>query len=361
MLGRAGEVCMERLFGVRVNDRDLKGLSKVADLIYFDGPLLSLFTDKFGNSYLFYWVDSDNISNRWLVFRVTERQIAEYMNRQIPLTELVNNPCGGYHYSVDITERPDQNLELENVTIVSPNDLPLNYKPRANSFYASEPIYYQDGRNFFKIPIEGKWSLDDLSYFPNVFSQAYAFIYSISNHFWGELRPGQFDGEKVERAFKAFPWRGGYSAVNFYSSLESSIPKNRRPEVARLQFASPGVIGLSLYTPVAQQLTTHVKAFFLNYDDVTSLYKEIYKYLSDKKLLRDADSKVFSGEPGISETLIQFTKEMAALLGIDEERLNRINGLTEENPLATLKIILSFYRRVKELATFERRGQAKYI
>ncbi|EDN65617.1 hypothetical protein BGP_0795 [Beggiatoa sp. PS] len=56
-------------------------LRDIVDLIYFDGPLLTLFENEYGDSYLYYWCDVDEQCNRWLVFRVTKKN-----------TEILYNP-----------------------------------------------------------------------------------------------------------------------------------------------------------------------------------------------------------------------------------------------------------------------------
>ena len=47
-------------------------------------------------------------------------------------------------------------------------------------------------------------------------------------------------------------------------------------------------------------------------------------------------------------------KQLAEMMGF--KNLQQINALTG-NPLATLKILLSFYRRVKKLAEYEKNGK----
>ena len=57
---------MKTINGFSINF-DFSKLIKVADLIYYDGPLLSHYVSNKGENYLFYWVDVDNEYNRWVV------------------------------------------------------------------------------------------------------------------------------------------------------------------------------------------------------------------------------------------------------------------------------------------------------
>ena len=58
-------------------------LTKVSDLIYFDGPFLSHYVHKSGDNYLSYWVDCDDEFQRWLVFRVGITSL----QKQMPVLE----------------------------------------------------------------------------------------------------------------------------------------------------------------------------------------------------------------------------------------------------------------------------------
>lgn len=57
-------------------------LTKVSDLIYFDGPFLSHYVHKSGDNYLSYWVDCDGEFQRWLVFRVGITSLQKYVDKK---------------------------------------------------------------------------------------------------------------------------------------------------------------------------------------------------------------------------------------------------------------------------------------
>jgi hypothetical protein len=119
---------------------DFSGFKKIADLIFFEGPLLSHYVSTKGDDYLFYWVDCDAQDNRWLVLRVSLANLQKYIGRNISLRELVENPNDGYLYTVDI----DNDIHYHNVKLVQPSDLPQDYLPDADSYYEFEPIPAED-------------------------------------------------------------------------------------------------------------------------------------------------------------------------------------------------------------------------
>lgn len=119
---------------------DFSGFRKIADLIYFEGPLLSHYVSSKGDDYLFYWVDSDDCDNRWLVLRVSLANLQKYIGKEITLRELIENPNDGYLYSVDVTS----DIRYHNVKLTQPSALPEAYLPETDSYYAFEPIPADD-------------------------------------------------------------------------------------------------------------------------------------------------------------------------------------------------------------------------
>lgn len=115
---------------------DFSNFKKIADLIFFKGPLLSHYVSKKGDDYLFYWVDRDEKDNRWLVLRVSMANLQKYIGKELSLRELIENPNDGFLYSVDI----DNDLQYHSVKLVQPSTLPKEYLPEEDSYYAFEPI-----------------------------------------------------------------------------------------------------------------------------------------------------------------------------------------------------------------------------
>lgn len=127
---------MENLKGISVKSDWLYDLVKVSDLIYYEGPLLSHFQSTAGEDYLFYWVDSDELFNRWLIFNVSINKLQEYLNRKVSLLKLITDIDSGLIYKAEI----DSNIKFHNVELVYIHNLPENYLPKSNSLYTFQPI-----------------------------------------------------------------------------------------------------------------------------------------------------------------------------------------------------------------------------
>lgn len=119
---------------------DFSNFKKIADLIFFEGPLLSHYVSSKGDDYLFYWVDKDENDNRWLVLRVTLSSLQKYMAKDLSLRELIDSPNDGYLYCIDV----DDATNYHDVKLVQPADLPEDYLPAPGSYYEFEPIPADD-------------------------------------------------------------------------------------------------------------------------------------------------------------------------------------------------------------------------
>ena len=126
---------MKRIEGYNI-EYDFSQFKKVADLIYFEGPLLSHYVSSKGDDYLFYWVDRDDSDNRWLVLRVSMANLQKYIGKKITLRELIENPNDGYLYSVDV----NNDICYHDIKLIQPSALPEEYLPERESYYAFEPI-----------------------------------------------------------------------------------------------------------------------------------------------------------------------------------------------------------------------------
>ncbi len=98
----------------------LDDFTKIKDIIYYDGPLLSHFTYN-KTDYLFKWCDIDDECNRWLIIPVNIIDLNEYLNFNSSLTRILN--LNKHIYIADI----DNNIEFKNIKYVSFDDIPENY------------------------------------------------------------------------------------------------------------------------------------------------------------------------------------------------------------------------------------------
>lgn len=196
-----------------------------------------------------------------------------------------------------------------------------------------------------KIVIDGQWDLEDLYVFPKAYEQVYFMVFSLLPH------DDEYIIERIRAAYSAFPWQGGYSVVNFYNQLKYTVPKQKRPQIVSLKYASEGWIELRLIKAVAQIIESTIQSIANSILHANRVYSEIYRGIQERKLLR---FKVKDEELRLEELHGQYiensVERMTRLIGLDNvEKIHAKTG----SKLRTLKILLSLYRRIRTLAEFE--------
>jgi len=202
----------------------------------------------------------------------------------------------------------------------------------------------------YGIFIGERWSLGDLYRFPRTYEQVYFAFEAILP------TESEATQARLERAFRAFPWRGGYSAVGFYDQLRRATPPQKRPTIRAIQYASPGFIELVLNLPLAIHIASVVASVAGSISICNRVYNNIHKNLQERKLLRIE----------VERKKIELSREEIALIRYANEEMAQLLGLPSaqaiversDDPLVALKILLSIYRRVRTLAEFKNSGKA---
>jgi hypothetical protein len=197
----------------------------------------------------------------------------------------------------------------------------------------------------YKIHIDGEWILEDLYVFPRAYEQVYFLMYSLLPH---EDNDAQ---DRIQQAYSVFPWQGGYSAVNFYNRLKYVLPKKKRPSIISIEYASPGWIELGLLLGVAVSVERLVKTIANTIKQANETYNDVHDGLQKRRLLRiETKRKELQLKKEELEYVQQALLTMSTLLGFKNiEDINQRTG----NPYKTLKILLSFYRRIRTLAEYQ--------
>lgn len=142
---------MEKIKGITIKKLAIK-LEKMGDLINYEGPILSHFISENNEDFLFFWVESDERCNRWLVYKTNTASLIQFFNQQTNHQHLIRATVDGFVYLIDI----DNDLVYKNITIVSVEQIPENYLPSAASYY--DPENYEAYAAQLKIYLDLHWS-----------------------------------------------------------------------------------------------------------------------------------------------------------------------------------------------------------
>lgn len=203
-----------------------------------------------------------------------------------------------------------------------------------------------------KLLLDGRWNLEELSEATKDYTQLYGFAYSLLADLPSARR------EEIDYIYGKFPWKGGYSTVNFFNQLFHKIPPPLRPEVARIQYASPGFIELYEILIVAGTVAAIVKAVCSTISTAHETYRKIQKGSIEHEL-----AKIDLAKENLELTQRQISfcensaKSLIQVFGLTEAQEQLINSRTQGNPVMKLKILLSVFRRVEPLAEKQSEGK----
>ena len=127
---------MKDVKGLIINHLDFQPL-KMGDFLYYEGPLLSHFIDKNNpnNHYFYRWVDFDDDSHRWLIFKSSEKDINAFFNKTISLWQMITQNTTVF--LIDL----DDELTKNQILVTTIAELPLSYLPSENSFFKEEQYH----------------------------------------------------------------------------------------------------------------------------------------------------------------------------------------------------------------------------
>ena len=331
------------LNGIALNISTLLGeMRKTADYIYFDGPLLSHYRGPGGVSYLRYWCDVDGDQNRWMLFKVSEQDRLSYLDRQVALHGLILSEQNPFVYMIETAK----DGEVVSTTLVPAENIPSDYLPSTDSIYEFEPRNVSvEGAKAYTILIGERWSLRDLGEFRRLYERSYSFVYALS-----EMFPVGIRMASLQRAFSSLPWKGAFSPMHFFNQMISLVPRNASPEVLSISYASPGWIELSLSIDVA--FLVRQMALFVNThrDKIQEEIDTMYDTLRPYNMLGNKGRPI---QDIVDQTEIALTKQQylifckAIQFPLSDELLS-----ATPNPLAALKILIAFTRRLWQLNDF---------
>jgi hypothetical protein len=331
---------MIELTGQKLPTLPVLGLKKVRDLEYFDGPLLSHFAHEHGDHYLYYWCDSDERVNRWMMLRVNETNIIRLVNRYLPLDQVIPGACqDDFVYFLDL----DAQGKVIAVFLTPGNQVPEEYTPEPGAYLDRDLI---EEERSYPVLIEGPLSLDQLGGIATRYSQAYVLFYALQ-----VLKP---------ESFADVPPSGRFAPMHFYRQLFAMLPGEARPAVLSLQYTPPGFVRFRLHRPTAEALASRLANFSDPHSTANSLFLRLRSYVIENRL-----GELGTESPGPSGAeweqwnpeLSRRTKELLAAIQV-EDADTLIHAVRA--PIAAAKIGLWLAVRLRDLARFVNEGLIRF-
>lgn len=334
--------------GERISVKKIPKHTWNADLVYYEGPLVSLYRSERGEDVLYIWLDCTATRHRWCILPVSRESLRGYLNEVYSLLDLYQR--SKYIITYDI----GQGFKKSGITRTTFENLPIDYHPEFDS-YLSEDIatpaataLKQELTDEYYLGLNGdELYVEELSKIQRLFQQLYSFHYGLSYSFRTAVR------DRLRRY--SSEWSGGFSAVNIFSGINNVIPSIHRARVTQLTFNSPGHIKLDLLLPLAKDIEASIASISDPYrhSELESLYQRAYQYFKQSGISGFESESNRISQNLSSETLSTletFVIDFFAVIGwnYQDHELNQI----ESNPLLKLRMLFAYYRRLTQLRSY---------
>lgn len=341
-----------QLEGKAIAGNDWPEFTWNADLVDFEGPLVSLYKTSSDADALFIWVDAHRKSSRWCVLEVDREPLADYLTQKRTLANLFELKASVLVFNAGSTGRRSN---IQEVKIV---DLPELYRPKQGSFLVDE-IATDEARALVEeatvrqsFLLNNELYLEDVTVIPRVVLQLYSFHYGLLYSTRDAVR------EKLHSIMGK--WRGGINAVNIFTGLRSVIPSIHRPRVVRLAYASPGEITMDLLPSLYDEVAEAMKrvADDAQFSELQALYDSAYAYFKAEELSGFDDA---SAQRPImlsavqKKKLVEFVDKFFELM-----HWSSLKGgfdALDHDPLSKLRVLLAYYRRIRQLRPLLEQGK----
>lgn len=335
---------MVQIAGTPLDRDDWPKYTWNADLVEFEGPLVSLYRTDDDRDALFIWVDASRATNRWCIVPVDRTRLAGYLTQQLALRDLIDAQQVLIVVNIGSTGRRTHALW------VNRSALPAEYLPGHDS-YLTDELATDAARRLvaeetkpYQVRLGGELYADDLTTLPKILSQLYAFQYGLAYIDRDAVRSRITEGMDS--------WTGGFDSVNLFSGLRSVIPSVHRMRVTGLEYHSPGHIEFNLLQSLLDTVRGDVERLADNqfYREAQDFYKNVGQYMREEGLSGfDDPSRRKSSflKRGQKSQLTMFIAKFIDLMGWDAQA-GALDSLNID-PLSKLRALLAYYRRLRQL------------
>jgi hypothetical protein len=341
-----------------------KGLKRHADvaslvktLVLFDGPQVALLKSSRNLDMLAVACTKPGYVYPFFCVEVSPKTLRRYLEQRIDLNYVFRlKEAHKQFYFFDWSNLDGMSVPLKRALISDMQDPDLYPEP---GFFARnhtveftfEHIVPSAVRTF---EIDGKWDAPDFSRFYAKIADVYAFAVinakSIRKHL------SDLDIATLKNAISDYVWKGGGSYVSFYSNLFETVRSLNPLDVAKIQYASPGTIEITGGAEALDEVTAVLK----RYDEVgrslADIYRSIEKLLEREKI-RGGDKTASFSSSAVEKYAMELATNFATKLGVEEPSV--LLNFCSDNPVIFIKIVMSYYRRGRDLAKFQAEGRVQ--
>lgn len=336
-----------KIGGKSIASKDVPKYTWNADLVYFDGPLISLFKGDDGADALFVWLDCNEVKNRWCIVPIVRGDLEGYLSGEISLKSVYES--AGF---LTVFDR-NSALKRGGFKRAKFSDLPKEYLPSDDSFLTDDistdeaKAFVLDVPQEYDLGLDGEIYMEDMSIIQKLYQQLYSYHYGLEH--LGRLAVRNTVSNLMS------DWSGGFSAVNLFSGLKNVMPTVHMPRIVEMRYNSPGHIKLSLLESMAKKIERAAEIIVDEkvFSEFEGLYKDIYKFFKGNDIAGFDDERNVSDDnltEGQLESLTRYRERFFSMMEweVYQDRFSSI----DVGVLGQLRSLLAYYRRLKQLRRY---------
>jgi hypothetical protein len=329
----------------------------VATLVYLDEPQVVLLNHGNDAKIIGVAIEKDGFEYPFLGAEVSFTQWERYRREFVDLRYLFLLPRWRKWYIFDLAKL-DANKKIP-IKQAEKQDYTNKAFLPSHGFFArdhTEPDEYAIAAALAtqKYLIDGAWEPIDLSAFFGRVNDLYSFFLGIQKFISANTTAIQ--KRALVEAFTEHPMRGGSSYVNFYGDLKGLLGFDERLAMGSIVKQSPGFVDLEGKSEILDKITGAFENYGNNFEELKKRYDHLHSYMSKAKLLKMEPEKFDKTSP-VAKYIKEHGQIFAGYLGIEYDTIDRLTG---HNALATVKILLSHWRRLDRYHLFFAEGRVQF-
>lgn len=318
-------------------------------LLSYEIPLIALAKKKNGDFYLGVNYDDGEKAFKFYFSKIKSEHLKSLYAEKIDVHYAVTKLHTGKYELGEVWGTVGEELKTK-----SSVELPTGALPEPGMFIPGHAESLGLNSNFKVVDIDGQWEISDLKIFSDSVQDCYSFGYALLE------ATGKATKNKITALFHKHPWRGGFSSVNFFKELYQNIPSQDRAEIKQIAYASPGEIKFYMNGDVADSIRKLVNLINEENSPSFKAYKETRRYLQDLGWLGKSESDIELSAQEVNDLTVCL-KSTCKAIGIEDSTDHILTNLAGGDPLAGIKMVLAYHRRLQALADYVATGKAQNI
>ncbi|EJK83520.1 hypothetical protein [Rhizobium sp. AP16] len=323
-------------------------------LIYADEPQLILLRDRKVPIVAIAVPDDNPTKMMFLAVSVPQRDWQAYMDGNCDLRYLYTYRSDRLFYLFDLLSMVDNQISMQPFT----EPLPERYLPEARLFstYHTEEIAVEPLASDEEVlVVDGEWDMPEFGNFYQRYTDVYAFIAALKN--WKNAGLATTARASIGKTFREKPFQGGFSYVHFFQELTEKLQRTQRIGLEKISYASPGTVEIRGEDELFTEMQAIIPNFLSSRPDISRQYNSIYKYLSENKYLKQS-VETYIHIDAVDDFINAEVKKLSVLMTAPD--FDTVAQLTDHHPLATAKVIMSFYRRLDDASAYFAQGRVSF-